>query len=132
VARDALHQRGELGSAGLVPDLQEPAEDPLGELLGITREGAREDGGGVGRQVQRRDEQGFLAAEPVVDHRRVHPGAFGDRPHRGAVVAAFGEHRPGGDEQLRPGVAAAGSASAAAGRAGVVGYGHVSIFPLVT
>ena len=36
-------------------------------------------------------EQRLLAAEPVVDHRRVHPGPFGDPPHGGAVVAALGE-----------------------------------------
>jgi hypothetical protein len=67
----------------------------------------------------------------VVDHRRVHPGAFGDRPHRGAVVAALGEHRPGGVEQRGAGVTAAGAASATAGRAAVIGEGHSAIFAFV-
>ena len=65
----------------------------------------------VDRQVQRRGEQRLLAAEPVVDHRRVDAGAVGDRPDRRAVEPALGELGPGGGEQGGTGVRPAGPAA---------------------
>ena len=45
-------------------------------------------------EVQRGGEQRLLAAEPVVDHRRVDARAVGDRPDRRAVESAVGELGP--------------------------------------